>query len=147
MAVYSITCSKVQTLWEGQRIWKNLPLVLTKQLFLLSSVKRSGRFFQIFVPFSEKLNFNFLREQCSSKETHHQVIYRFICGFVHFVEDTNKGDVRSFTNHLPHNGAKWFVNARTSRLFVSSTKCIKPQINLWITWLCVFLLLHCSVLT
>ena len=107
----------------------------------------SKEVFQIFVPFSEKLNFNFLREQCSSKETHHQVIYRFICGFVHFVEDTNKGDVRSFTNHLPHNGAKWFVNARTSRLFVSSTKCIKPQINLWITWLCVFLLLHCSVLT
>ena len=30
---------------------------LTKQLFLLSSVKTSGRFFQIFVTFSEKLNF------------------------------------------------------------------------------------------
>ena len=36
---------------------KNLPPVLTKQLFLLSSVKTSGIFFQIFVAFSEKLNF------------------------------------------------------------------------------------------
>ena len=32
---------------------------LTKQLFLLSSVKTSGRFFQIFVAFSEKLDFTF----------------------------------------------------------------------------------------
>ena len=30
---------------------------MTKQLFLLSSVKTSGRFFQIFVAFSEKLDF------------------------------------------------------------------------------------------
>ena len=37
---------------------KNLPLVLTKQQFLLSRFKTSGRFFQILVPFSEKLNFN-----------------------------------------------------------------------------------------
>ena len=48
---------KVQILWEGHKIWKNLPPVLTKQLFLLSSVKTSGRFFQIFVAFSEKLDF------------------------------------------------------------------------------------------
>ena len=48
---------KVKTLWEGHKIWKNLPPVLTKQLFLLSSVKTSGIFFQIFVAFSEKLNF------------------------------------------------------------------------------------------
>ena len=48
---------KVKKLWEGHKIWKNLPPVLTKQLFLLSSVKTSGRFFQIFVAFSEKLNF------------------------------------------------------------------------------------------
>ena len=48
---------KVQILWEGHKIWKNLPPVLTKQLFLLSSVKKSGRFFQIFVAFSEKLDF------------------------------------------------------------------------------------------
>jgi hypothetical protein len=48
---------KVDTLREGHKIGKNLPLVLTKQLSLLSSVKTSGRFFQIFVAFSEKLNF------------------------------------------------------------------------------------------
>ena len=35
---------KVKTLWEGQKIGKNLPLDLTKQLFLLSSVKTNGRF-------------------------------------------------------------------------------------------------------
>ena len=49
---------KVETLWEGYKIWKNQPPVLTNQLFLLSSVKICGRFFQIFVAFSEKLNFN-----------------------------------------------------------------------------------------
>ena len=48
---------KVKTLWEGHKIWKNLPPVLTKHLFLHSSVKTSGRFFQIFLAFSEKLNF------------------------------------------------------------------------------------------
>ena len=48
---------KVKTLWEGHKIGKNLTLVLTKQLFLLCSVKTSRRFFQIFVAFSEKLNF------------------------------------------------------------------------------------------
>ena len=48
---------KVQTLWEGHKIWKNLPPDLTKQFFLLSSVKTSGRFFKIFVAFSEKLDF------------------------------------------------------------------------------------------
>ena len=37
---------------------KNLPPVLTKQSCLLSSVKTSGGFFQIFVVFSEKLDFN-----------------------------------------------------------------------------------------
>jgi len=36
---------------------ENLTSVLTKHLFLLSSVKTSGRFFQIFVAFSEKLDF------------------------------------------------------------------------------------------
>jgi len=36
---------------------ENLTSVLTKHLFLLSSVKTSGRFFQIFVTFSEKLDF------------------------------------------------------------------------------------------
>ena len=47
----------IKTLWEGHKIWKNLPPVMTKQLFLLSSVKTSRVFFQIFVAFSEKLNF------------------------------------------------------------------------------------------
>ena len=47
---------KVQILREGHGIWKNLPPVMTKQLFSLSSVKTSGIFFQIFVTFSEKLN-------------------------------------------------------------------------------------------
>ena len=36
---------------------KNLQSVLKKQLFLLSSVKTSERFFQICVAFLEKLNF------------------------------------------------------------------------------------------
>ena len=36
----------------------NLPPDLAKQLFLLISIKTSGIFFQIFVAFSEKLNFN-----------------------------------------------------------------------------------------
>ena len=42
---------------KATKFEKNLPPVLTKQLFLLSSVKTSGRFFQIFVAFSEKLNY------------------------------------------------------------------------------------------
>ena len=36
---------------------KILPPVLTKTAVSISSVKTSGRFFQIFVPFSEKLDF------------------------------------------------------------------------------------------
>ena len=51
------TTIKVETLREGHKIGKNLPPVSTKQLFLLSSVKTSGRFFQTFVAFSEKLNY------------------------------------------------------------------------------------------
>ena len=42
---------KVEILWEGHKIWKNIPPVLTKQLFLLCNVKKSGRFLQIFVTF------------------------------------------------------------------------------------------------
>ena len=38
----------------------NLALFLTKQLFSLSSVETSGRFFQIFVAFSEKLDFTLI---------------------------------------------------------------------------------------
>ena len=43
-----------------QNLKKNLPPFLRKQLFSLSSVKTSGRFFQISVAFSEKLD---LRDQ------------------------------------------------------------------------------------
>ena len=46
-----------RTLWEGHKIWNNLLPVLTKQLFLLCSIKTSGRFFQSFVALSEKLDF------------------------------------------------------------------------------------------
>ena len=45
---------KVKTLWEGHKIGKNLPPVLTKQLFLLNSVKTSGRFFFKFLWPSQK---------------------------------------------------------------------------------------------
>ena len=50
---------KVKTLWEGHKIEKNLPLVLTK----LSSKCQSmwDIFFQIFEAFSEKLNFTEFR--------------------------------------------------------------------------------------
>ena len=49
---------KVKTLWEGHKIWKKI-----SHLFwgLLSSVKTNGIFFQIFVAFSENLNFAILR--------------------------------------------------------------------------------------
>ena len=65
--------NKVQTLWEGHKIWKILPLVLTKQLFLLSSIKTSGRFSQIFVTSSEKLDF--LVFSVSSKKRTKKVDY------------------------------------------------------------------------
>ena len=42
---------------KATKFEKNLPPVLTKQLFLLSNIKTSWRFFQIFVAFSEKLDF------------------------------------------------------------------------------------------
>ena len=48
---------------------KNLPPDLTKQLFLLSSVKTSGRFFEIYVTFSEKLNFTYFRFYASHPDT------------------------------------------------------------------------------
>ena len=49
---------KVKTLWEGRKIWKNLPPVLAKQLFLLSSVKTSGRFFKFLWPFRKSWTLN-----------------------------------------------------------------------------------------
>jgi hypothetical protein len=42
---------------KATKFEKNLLPVLSKQLFLLSSVKQVGDFFQIFVTFSEKLDF------------------------------------------------------------------------------------------
>ena len=50
--------STVQTVWEGHKNWKNLRPVLTKQSFLLCSIETNWRFFQIFVAFSEKVNFS-----------------------------------------------------------------------------------------
>ena len=57
MSNFWATVFKVRTLWEGHKISKNLPPVLTKQLFPFSGIKTSWRFFQIVVAFSEKLNF------------------------------------------------------------------------------------------
>jgi hypothetical protein len=42
---------------KATKFEKNIPPVLTKQLVLLSSIKTSGRFFKIFVAFSEKLRY------------------------------------------------------------------------------------------
>ena len=44
---------------KATKFEKNLTPVLTKQLFLLSSVKTSGIFFQIFETFSEKMAFTY----------------------------------------------------------------------------------------
>ena len=44
----------MKTLWEGHKIWQKPPIYFD---ILLSSVKPSGRFFQIFVAFSVNLNF------------------------------------------------------------------------------------------
>ena len=45
---------KVHILWEGYKIWKNLPSGLTKQLFLLSCFKTTGIFLQMYLwPFQE----------------------------------------------------------------------------------------------
>ena len=47
-------CSvKLRHYEQATKLVKNLPPVQTKQLFLLSTVKTSGRFFQIFVAFSQ----------------------------------------------------------------------------------------------
>ena len=50
-----------------QKLKKNLPPVLTRQLFFLSSVKTSGRFFQICMTFSEKLDFIYNVEKNEEK--------------------------------------------------------------------------------
>ena len=54
----SIVLLKLRHYEQATKFEKSLPPLLTKQLFLLSSVKTSGRFFQNFVAFSEKLDFN-----------------------------------------------------------------------------------------
>ena len=53
---------------------KNLTAVLTKQLFLLSSVKTSGMFLQIFVSLSEKLNFK-IRNSAYSVVVHIYILW------------------------------------------------------------------------
>jgi hypothetical protein len=40
----------ITLLWEGHKIGKNLPLVLSNQLFLLSSVRQEGYFFKFLWP-------------------------------------------------------------------------------------------------
>ena len=42
--------------------WKKSPTCFDKAAVLLSSVKTSGTFFQIFVGFSEKLNFSKVKQ-------------------------------------------------------------------------------------
>ena len=60
------------------------PLVLTKQLFLLSFVKTSWRFFQIFVAFSEDLNFRSLQildiisSWCDERKLWIQIYFTYI---------------------------------------------------------------------
>ena len=66
-SMYVLGYIKVKTLWEGDKIWKNLPSVLTRQLFLLNSVKKSGRFFLMLVAFSEKLDFYWSALNCGSR--------------------------------------------------------------------------------
>ena len=64
----TIDIFKVNHYEKATKFEKNLPLLLTKQLFSLSSVKTSGRFFQIFVAFSEKLNFTY----------HYTLVHRYL---------------------------------------------------------------------
>ena len=54
---YKSPLLKVQMLWEGQKNWKKSP-ILFWNYFVTS--KRSGRFFHIFVAFSENLNFKIM---------------------------------------------------------------------------------------
>ena len=56
-----VSMKKFRHYEKATKYEKNLPPDLTKQLFLLSSVKTGGRFFQIFVAFSEKLDFTYLQ--------------------------------------------------------------------------------------
>ena len=53
---------KVKAFRKGHKIWKESSTCFDKTLFLLRSVKTSGRFLQIFVAFSKKLDFKYLLE-------------------------------------------------------------------------------------
>ena len=59
---------KVKTLWGGHKIGKKIS---QNQLLLLSSVKTSGRFFQNFVAFSEKLDF-----ECTGKSLSEALLHQ-----------------------------------------------------------------------
>ena len=61
---------------KASKFEKNLPLALTKQTFLLGSIKTSGRFFQIFVVFSEKLNFT---EKIKKRNRKNNVCKKKVC--------------------------------------------------------------------
>ena len=48
---------KVKTLWEGHKIWKKSHFKWQNSCFYSVASKQVGDIFQIFVAFSEKLNF------------------------------------------------------------------------------------------
>jgi hypothetical protein len=58
---------------------------LTKQLFLLSSLKTSEGFFRIFVAFSEKLDFKGLGDQISKQRHTNLQSETLLCPFLAFV--------------------------------------------------------------
>ena len=57
--IFQIFLVKLRHYEKAVKFEKNIPPVLTKQLFFHRSVKTSGRFFQFFVAASEKLDFTF----------------------------------------------------------------------------------------
>ena len=79
-------CVQLKHCEKSTNLEINLPLVLTKQLFLLCSVKTSGRLFQIFVAFSEKLNFS------SSSAAKGQIISEYLFDVFNFPKNQWKVD-------------------------------------------------------
>ena len=69
--IYAFFIVKLRHLEMAIKSEKNLPLVLTKQLFLLSSVKTIGRLFQIFLAFSENLDFT---KNCSDLSLFEKIV-------------------------------------------------------------------------
>ena len=67
--------TKLKHYEKATKFEKNLPPVLTKQLFLLSSVKTSGGFFSNFcgllkkLDFSMKLQYEFAMQLCRSNKS------------------------------------------------------------------------------